>query len=251
MGNSIVRAGPPPKPRASGPTPPRASSPRTAARSCPAPARSAWSRTAAWCRSATTRIPRSRRARSGRSTASATAFPATWRRSKRTARSRCSAADRTASTAAARRSSPRRSRRRSSSSPAVEDALVFGVPDERFGQRVVGVVALTDGADISEDDVIAGCRAQLAAFKAPVRLRSSPTCRARRTARPTTAPPRRWPAARPPRSHNCPPLGRIGASESWRPAGQRTRSRRGGCRILHRSRREPSASRRADFSPSP
>ena len=29
--------------------------------------------------------------------------------------------------------------------PAVEDALVFGVPDERFGQRVVGVVSLEPG----------------------------------------------------------------------------------------------------------
>ena len=30
--------------------------------------------------------------------------------------------------------------------PAVEDALVFGVPDDRFGQRVVGVVSLSPGA---------------------------------------------------------------------------------------------------------
>ena len=31
--------------------------------------------------------------------------------------------------------------------PAVEDALVFGVPDDRFGQRVVGVVSLSPGMD--------------------------------------------------------------------------------------------------------
>jgi len=29
--------------------------------------------------------------------------------------------------------------------PAVEDALVFGVSDDRFGQRVVGIVSLTSG----------------------------------------------------------------------------------------------------------
>ena len=29
--------------------------------------------------------------------------------------------------------------------PAVEDTLVFGVPDDRFGQRVVGVVSLSPG----------------------------------------------------------------------------------------------------------
>ena len=53
--------------------------------------------------------------------------------------------------------------------PAIEDCLVFGVPDERFGQRVVGVVARRRAVptDIIDDDVIAGCRAQLAAFKAP------------------------------------------------------------------------------------
>ena len=70
------------------------------------------------------------------------ASPATWRRSPPTARSCCSAGVRTASTPAARRSSPKRSRRPSKLHPAVEDALVFGVPDDRFGQRVVGVVSL-------------------------------------------------------------------------------------------------------------
>ena len=47
----------------------------------PAPARSAWWPPAATCRSATTRTPRSRPARSGSSTACATRSPATWPRS--------------------------------------------------------------------------------------------------------------------------------------------------------------------------
>ena len=42
--------------------------------------------------------------------------------------------------------------------PSVEDALVFGVPDERFGQRVVAVVSLTDGAGPVELEDLVGHR---------------------------------------------------------------------------------------------
>jgi fatty-acyl-CoA synthase len=54
--------------------------------------------------------------------------------------------------------------------PEVDDCLVFGVPDERFGQRVVGVVSLAPGASASADDVIASLRDRLAAYKIPRRL---------------------------------------------------------------------------------
>ena len=47
--------------------------------------------------------------------------------------------------------------------PAVEDALVFGVPDDRFGQRVVGVVSLSPGRTprptTSSPTPAAACRA--------------------------------------------------------------------------------------------
>ncbi len=49
--------------------------------------------------------------------------------------------------------------------PAVEDCLVFGVDDERFGQRVVAVASLT--APVDGDDLIAHCRSRLSAYKAP------------------------------------------------------------------------------------
>jgi len=49
----------------------------------------------------------------------------------------------------------------------VEDALVFGVPDERFGQRVVGVVSLTPGSSARSDEIIADTRGRLASFKLP------------------------------------------------------------------------------------
>jgi acyl-CoA synthetase (AMP-forming)/AMP-acid ligase II len=52
--------------------------------------------------------------------------------------------------------------------PAVEDALVFGVPDERFGQRVVAVVSLVEGAGpIELDDLLAIGRTHLASYKLP------------------------------------------------------------------------------------
>ncbi len=56
------------------------------------------------------------------------------------------------------------------SHPAVEDALVFGVDDDRFGQRVVGVAALAPGASAGADELIAHTRDRLASFKAPREL---------------------------------------------------------------------------------
>jgi 3-oxocholest-4-en-26-oate---CoA ligase len=53
---------------------------------------------------------------------------------------------------------------------AVEDALVFGAPDDRFGQRVVGVASLAPGAGVSPDEILADARARLASFKLPKQL---------------------------------------------------------------------------------
>ena len=52
--------------------------------------------------------------------------------------------------------------------PDVFDALVVGVPDDRFGQRVVAVVAPRDGRTVPSLDAIdAQCRRQLAGYKVP------------------------------------------------------------------------------------
>jgi long-chain acyl-CoA synthetase len=51
--------------------------------------------------------------------------------------------------------------------PDVVDAAVFGVPDERMGQRVHAVVELRDGAQHSVDDLLADLRESLAGFKVP------------------------------------------------------------------------------------
>ena len=54
--------------------------------------------------------------------------------------------------------------------PAVEDALVFGVTDERFGQRVVGVASLAPGASATVEAIVTDARARLASFKLPKQL---------------------------------------------------------------------------------
>jgi 3-oxocholest-4-en-26-oate---CoA ligase len=51
--------------------------------------------------------------------------------------------------------------------PAVEDCLVFGLPDERFGQRVTAIVSLVDGAEPTVADIIADTGRRLSAFKLP------------------------------------------------------------------------------------
>lgn len=54
--------------------------------------------------------------------------------------------------------------------PGVHDANVVGLPDDRWGQAVVAVVALEAGADADEADLIAHTRTKLAAYKAPKRV---------------------------------------------------------------------------------
>jgi 3-oxocholest-4-en-26-oate---CoA ligase len=50
---------------------------------------------------------------------------------------------------------------------AIDDCLVVGVPDERFGNRIVAVVSAREGADVSPADLISHAKSKLAAYKAP------------------------------------------------------------------------------------
>ncbi len=52
----------------------------------------------------------------------------------------------------------------------VYDALVVGVADDRWGQRVVAVVQRTAGADVEADELIAHVRSELAGFKVPKQI---------------------------------------------------------------------------------
>jgi acyl-CoA synthetase (AMP-forming)/AMP-acid ligase II len=51
--------------------------------------------------------------------------------------------------------------------PAVDDAAVFGVPDDEWGERVHAAVRLRPGARATADELIAFCRGRLADYKTP------------------------------------------------------------------------------------
>ncbi|QXJ23238.1 acyl-CoA synthetase [Actinomadura graeca] len=51
--------------------------------------------------------------------------------------------------------------------PGVEDAVVIGLPDERFGQRVAAVVAPRPGAEVTLEALVGHCRGRLAGYKLP------------------------------------------------------------------------------------
>jgi 3-oxocholest-4-en-26-oate---CoA ligase len=51
--------------------------------------------------------------------------------------------------------------------PAIADALVVGRPSDRWGEELVALVELRDGADTTGEPLHAHCTSQLARFKAP------------------------------------------------------------------------------------
>jgi acyl-CoA synthetase (AMP-forming)/AMP-acid ligase II len=54
--------------------------------------------------------------------------------------------------------------------PSVEDSLVVGLPDEKWGQSVTGVVKLSAGAVLDQDALRAHVRGSLAGYKTPKRI---------------------------------------------------------------------------------
>jgi fatty-acyl-CoA synthase len=53
--------------------------------------------------------------------------------------------------------------------PAVREAAVIGIPDDKWGELVTALV-VTDGSAVTADDLIAHCRGTLAGFKCPKRV---------------------------------------------------------------------------------
>jgi acyl-CoA synthetase (AMP-forming)/AMP-acid ligase II len=54
--------------------------------------------------------------------------------------------------------------------PDVQRAVVIGLPDERWGEMVTGVVQARDGAEPDPDELIAFCRRRLAGYETPKRI---------------------------------------------------------------------------------
>jgi acyl-CoA synthetase (AMP-forming)/AMP-acid ligase II len=57
------------------------------------------------------------------------------------------------------------------SHPDVYDCTVVGVPDDRWGQRVVAVVQLRPGASATLEDIQTHCRTKIAGYKVPRELK--------------------------------------------------------------------------------
>jgi fatty-acyl-CoA synthase len=58
--------------------------------------------------------------------------------------------------------------------PAVREVAVVGVPDPRWGETPVAVVALMDGAELTADELLGHARQRLAHFKCPTRVEFVP-----------------------------------------------------------------------------
>jgi acyl-CoA synthetase (AMP-forming)/AMP-acid ligase II len=57
--------------------------------------------------------------------------------------------------------------------PAVLEAAVVGVPDEKWGETVLAVVVLRPGGDATSDELIAWCRTKVGPVKKPTRVEFS------------------------------------------------------------------------------
>ncbi|NOX51006.1 MAG: AMP-binding protein, partial [Gammaproteobacteria bacterium] len=51
--------------------------------------------------------------------------------------------------------------------PDIQDAAVFGIPDDKFGEQVAAWIQVKEGCDLDEQQIISFCREQIAHYKVP------------------------------------------------------------------------------------
>jgi acyl-CoA synthetase (AMP-forming)/AMP-acid ligase II len=56
------------------------------------------------------------------------------------------------------------------SHPAVAEVAVIGIPDEKWGELVTALVVVAEGQQVTEEEIIAHCKARIAGYKAPKRV---------------------------------------------------------------------------------
>jgi acyl-CoA synthetase (AMP-forming)/AMP-acid ligase II len=54
--------------------------------------------------------------------------------------------------------------------PAITEAIVIGIPDEKWGELVLGIVVPAPGKEVTEAELLDYCRDKLAAYKRPKRI---------------------------------------------------------------------------------
>jgi fatty-acyl-CoA synthase len=55
--------------------------------------------------------------------------------------------------------------------PAIQDVQVFGIPDPRYGEELCAWIKVRDGSTLTDDDVKAFCKDQIAHYKVPRHIR--------------------------------------------------------------------------------
>jgi len=54
--------------------------------------------------------------------------------------------------------------------PCVEEAAVFGIPDEMWGEVVCAAVVPKEGCSVTEDEIVEFCASRLSRYKKPKRV---------------------------------------------------------------------------------